>query len=216
MSLILSTKVLTATQKRHLFLANLSLVEYDAIRINPLTIELKKTCIENAVFTSQNAVKIFFSNQIAIQNAFCVGEKTSALVEQHGVKVTATAKNAKELATTIAAHYSSLEFDFFCSKQRRNELPDILKANHIKLNEHHSYESVCNYKTFANKFDAVLCFSPLGVESYYRVNNRKPMAICIGETTAKAAKHYTERIIISKTTTIDSVIVKAIKMLSSS
>jgi len=214
MPLVLSTKILTPTQKKHLFLANLSLVEYNAVSILELETALDNASIENAIFTSQNAVKILYSNSITIKNAFCVGDKTAALLKQQGVDIVASATNAEILADEIVKNYSNRRYNFFCSKQRRKELPAILKANQIKLQEHHIYDSISNYKTFNNQFDAILCFSPLGVKSYYGTNKVKPLAICIGETTAKTAKEYTGQVIISNKTSIESVIIKAIKTLT--
>lgn len=214
MPLILSTKILTPTQKRHLFLANLSLVEYNAVSIIKRNVNLQDVTIENAIFSSQNAVYIVDDHSISIQNAFCVGQKTAELVQKKGANIAETADNAKALAQLIVEKYPELKFDFFCSKQRRHELPAILKDHKIQFQEHHIYESVCNYKTFSNQFDAVLCFSPLGVKSYFSKNNNKVLAICIGETTAKAALEYTDQVFVSNKTSVESVILKAIKTLT--
>lgn len=214
MPLILSTKILTQTQKRHLFLAKLSLVEYNGVILRKLPLDLNGLIIKHAIFTSQNAVKYVFENSVDIKHAYCVGEKTAALLDQNGIPVLEKAKNAKELAELLIKNHPEEKFSFFCSKQRRCELPDLLKAEQIDLEEYHVYESICNFKTFDNQFDAVLCFSPIGAESFYTANKVKPLAICIGETTAKAARQYTDDVIVSNRTSVDSVILKAIKTLS--
>jgi uroporphyrinogen-III synthase len=212
MPLLLSTKVLTPTQRRHVFLANLSLVNYNGVIIKSLPLAINSKIVDHGIFTSKNAVKFAFQNSITVKNAYCVGEKTSIFLEQSGINVLETATNAKSLARKIIKKHSKLDFSFFCSKQRRNELPELFEANRISFKEYYVYESICNFKTFDNEFDAVLCFSPIGVESYFSVNKYRPLAICIGETTAKAAREFTDKVIISNKTSIESVILKAIKI----
>ena len=214
MSLVLSTKILNASQKRHLFAAGIDLVEYNAVQIKPLEPNLKKSYFENAIFTSQNAVKLAINQNIKVKNAFCIGDKTSALLRKNNIQLMAKATHAKELANEIVENHPEKSFDFFCSRQRRDELPEILNKNNIKLNEHHLYESVSNFKKFSNAFDAVLCFSPLGIKAYYEIHTHRPPAICIGLTTVNAAKQYTEKVYQASKTSIESVVIKAIKTFS--
>ena len=214
MPLVLSTKILDASLKRHLFAANIDLVEYNAIQIKALKSDIKDKYFQNTIFTSQNAIKIALNQNIKIDQVFCVGGKTEALLKQNRLNVISKADNARDLADIILEKYADKSFDFFCSKQRRNDLPDLLKENHIQLKEHHLYDSVCNFKIFPNDFDAVLCFSPLGVKSFYSVHKSPPLAICIGTTTAEAAKQYTKNVILSSQTSVESVVIKAIKTFS--
>lgn len=53
-------------------------------------------------------------------------------------------------------------------------------------------------------------FSPSGVESHFMYNQHKGPVFCIGETTAKEAKKYTDKIIVAETPTITAVILKTI------
>lgn len=211
MPLVLSTKILSQAQKRHLFAADIGLVEYNALKIQALNPNLETREFENAIFTSQNAAKLAIAERIQIKNAFCVGNKTSNVVKQNNIDLKTQSKNARALANLIVEKYPEKSFDFFCSKQRRDDLPDILKQNNISLKEYHLYESVCNYKTFPNRFDAVLCFSPLGVKTYYEMHNTKTLAVCIGNTTADMAKRYTEKVSVASKTSIESVLIKTIK-----
>lgn len=67
---------------------------------------------------------------------------------------------------------------------------------------------------FAQKWDGILFFSPSGVESFVLENNLANSAVfCIGETTAAAAKKYTSSVIVANSTTVESVIAKAVKAL---
>ncbi|MGX1022885.1 uroporphyrinogen-III synthase [Psychroflexus sp. MBR-150] len=213
MPLVLSTKILNPIQKRHLFAADISLVEYNAVQIKALYPDLP-THFKNGVFTSQNAVRLAMAQNIKINNVFCVGDKTAEYLKSFNLNVQLKADYAKDLAEQIIRYYPDEHFDFFCSKQRRNDLPDILSKHNVSLKEYHLYDSVCHLKTFLNTFDAVLCFSPLGVKSYYEIHNQKPIAICIGKTTAKVAEYYTKEVYQASKTSVDSVILKAIKTLT--
>ena len=211
MSTVLSTKVLSPNQKRHLFAANIGLVEYDAVQIIALNPELPTQHFKNAIFTSQNAVKYAMARNLKIDNVFCVGDKTSKYLKGLNFDIKLKAQYAKDLATEIVNNYPSEHFDFFCSAQRQNDLPNAFLKSQVSLKEYHLYDSVCTFKTFPNEFDAILCFSPLGVKSYYSVHKQKPSAICIGQTTANAAKHYTKNVYQASKTSIDSVVIKTIK-----
>ncbi len=212
MPLVLSTKILPPNLKKHFFLSDISLVEYEAVKIKPTDISLSKIHFENAIFTSQNAVKLAFEkHQLEFEHVFCVGEKTSNLIQSYGSRPNWVAQNAAELAKELLKHFPECSFDFFCSAQRRDELPNLLKNNHINLREHHLYHSVLDPKIFSNDFDAVLCFSPLGVKAYYENHKKQPMAICIGETTAATARTFTRNVLVANKTSIESVIIKTIK-----
>ncbi|RRO24308.1 uroporphyrinogen-III synthase [Flavobacteriaceae bacterium 14752] len=211
MPTVLSTKILNSRQKRHLFAANIGLVEYNAVEIKPLYPDLPTHTFKNVIFTSQNAVRLAMAKDIKIDKVFCVGDKTAKYIESFGLNIQLKAYYARDLALQIIKKYPYEHFDFFCSAQRRDDLPFALSKHQVSLKEYHLYDSVCSFKTFTNRFDAVLCFSPLGVKSYYTIHDKKPMAICIGKTTAKAAELYTKAVYVASKTSIDSVVIKAIK-----
>lgn len=215
MPIVLSTKLLNPIQKRHLFNANIGLVEYNAVQIKALNPDLPTQSFKNAIFTSQNAVRLAMSKNLNIENVFCVGRKTSKSLENYNLNIKSRTDYAEDLAKEIVNTYPSDHFDFFCSKQRRDDLPKALSKHQVSLKEYHLYDSVCNFKKFTNPFDAVLCFSPLGVKSYYEAHNHQnPIAICIGKTTAKAAEFYTKEVYEASKTSIDSVVIKAISIFS--
>ncbi len=77
------------------------------------------------------------------------------------------------------------------------------------------YKTTLNPKKFDRQFDAVLFFSPSGVQSFFSENNIAiGKAICIGKTTASEAKKYTDNVVIANATTVESVIAKVVKILS--
>tara|TARA_R110002020_G_scaffold72209_2_gene185844 strand:+ start:3195 stop:3854 length:660 start_codon:yes stop_codon:yes gene_type:complete len=215
MPTVLSTKNLKENQKLLLLNAGISLVQYAAIKIDYLPIECP-TNIENAIFTSQNAVKAFFENvpSRAIDNCFCVGKKTKSMLEENGQNVVKMTEYASELADYLVKNHKNDSFQFFCGNIRSDEIPSKLKENNINFKEVEVYKTTLNPKKFERQFDAVLFFSPSGVRSFVsenKINNSK--AICIGNTTASEAKIYTENVVIANATTVESVIAKAVNSL---
>jgi uroporphyrinogen-III synthase len=151
----------------------------------------------------------------SIENCFCVGERTKALLEENGLKVIKMTEYASELAEYLVKNYKNDAFHFFCGNIRSEEIPSKLKANNISFKEIEVYKTSLNPKRIEREFDAILFFSPSGVRSFTSENKIKnSAAICIGTTTAAEAKKHTENVVISNTTTVESVIAKAVKILN--
>ncbi|HBC03198.1 MAG TPA: uroporphyrinogen-III synthase [Aequorivita sp.] len=213
MKSVLSTKKLSPSQRELLINAGVSLVEYNAIKIEFVPFEVSEN-IDNAIFTSQNAVKAVMSYGLGDRSCFCVGEKTKSLLEENGQNVIKMAEYASELGDYLAKNYKNDSFQFFCGNIRSDEIPSKLIENDIIFEEIEVYKTTLNPKKFERQFDAVLFFSPSGVRSFVsenKMNNSK--AICIGTTTATEAKKYTENVVIANATTVESVIAKAVKLL---
>ncbi|SRX52811.1 uroporphyrinogen-III synthase [Aequorivita sp. CIP111184] len=213
MPAVLSTKKLSESQKSLLLSAGNSLLEYNAIKIDFIPFEVRSTIV-NAIFTSQNAVKSIQNLSLVVQDCFCVGEKTKLALEKSGHKVIKMTEYASELADYLVKNHTNDPFYFFCGNIRSDEIPSKLKENNIPFEEIEVYNTTLNPKKFGRKFDAILFFSPSGVRSFFsenKINNAK--AICIGKTTASEAKKYTENVLISNTTTVESVIAKAVNTL---
>ncbi|MEW7289354.1 uroporphyrinogen-III synthase [Aquimarina sp. 2304DJ70-9] len=208
---ILSTKKLSFAQKELVLNSGLGFVEYNGIEIELLEIK-KDTQIQNAIFTSKNAVKAIIESGINVSNCFCVGSTTKKLLEKNGQKVIETAQNASDLAKIIIKKHKNESFLFFCGNLRRNELPDLLQQNNIKVKEQVVYKTYLNSKKFDRSFDGILFFSPSGVQSYVAENSiKKSTVFCIGATTASEAKKHTDTIIIANKPTVENVIVQAVK-----
>ena len=216
MQTILSTKKLTPSQKNLILGAGFSVVEYDAIKIEALEFEIPQH-LENLIFTSKNGVYAFSDrNRISSEktNCFCVGSKTEALLIKKGFNVIKTAQNAQELAAHITKEHKNEHFSFFCGTNRRDELPQLLNEKKVSLEEIEVYNTVLNEKSFQQKFDAILFFSPSGVQSFTAQNSLKnTLAVCIGSTTASEVKKHTENYTTANATTIESVIARAVKAL---
>ena len=83
MKKIISTKTLSASDKNHLLQAGVSLIEYDALKIETLPFSIASD-YDTYLFSSQNAVvalKQYWGNQNTahLHRAliYCVGEKTA-------------------------------------------------------------------------------------------------------------------------------------------
>lgn len=226
---VLSTKKLSRSQEELLLNAGIMLESYDAIQITPLDFKAPEF-IKNAIFTSQNGVDSFFKNKdsaTVIERCFCVGEKTGVKLKENGQKVVKTTENAVKLAHFIIKNYENDSFSFVCGSRRRNDIPDLLKEEKIPVFELKTYKTELKPRYFNKKWSKIMFFSPSGVESF--VNGQKEgkttsemepeyfsntTAICIGETTATAAKKYISNVIVANSTTVESVIATTLKTIA--
>src|SRR5690606_37559246 len=125
-----------------------------------------KERIKNAIITSQNTVNALLHKKVEIENCFCVGEKTKAMLKANGLEVKVMTDYGKELAEIIVKDYAEEAFTFFCGNLRRDELPTMLKENNVPFDEIEVYRTVLKPKKFDRSFDGVLFFSPSAVESF--------------------------------------------------
>jgi len=210
---VLSTKKLALNQKELLLNSGIGFVEYDAISNKFIDFDLRKEVVENAIFTSKNAVKAIAEKHLEIKNCFCVGDKTSAFLKEKGYLIVETAENAKDLAQKIIQDHNEKQFHFFCGNKRREELPHLLRENNIQLSETVVYETSLNFKKFESDFDGILFFSPSAVQSFTKENKINSIAFCIGETTVNEVKKHSENVIIASKPSIENVIVKVVSNL---
>jgi uroporphyrinogen-III synthase len=211
---ILSTKKLSGEQKQALLNANLEIIDTDFIQTQNKPFELKDLN-ENLIFTSQNAVHSILSNskaeELKSKNVFCVGLKTKILLSENGFNVVAYTGYASDLAEIITLIYRNESFTFFSGNLRRDTLPQALKEAEVKFNEIQVYDTSLTPQKIKTSIDAILFFSPSGVESYLKDNTiKKETCFCIGETTAEALHKITKNIIIADQPTVEDVIEDAI------
>jgi len=152
------------------------------------------------IFTSKNAVEAVISlleDQHPDWSIYCIGHATKESVADYfgEDKIMATADNATDLAELIVQENPVDEALFFCGNQRRDELPDRLKANDIEVQEIRVYHTVAVPKKITKKYDGIVFFSPSAVDSFFTVNKLPPNTIlfAIGNTTANSIKKYSER-----------------------
>ncbi|MDT0645546.1 uroporphyrinogen-III synthase [Zunongwangia sp. F260] len=214
MPTLLSTKKLSTAQKQLVLNSGLRFVEYDAIQID--FVDFKAISVENAIITSKNTAKAVIKNNISIQKCFCVGEKTSEVLKNHNYKIVEVADYGRNLANIVLNKYSDQSFSFFCGNKRREEIPSVLKENHIAFEEIEVYKTRLNFQHFQQEFDGILFFSPSAVQSFTKENQLKDSIVfCIGKTTASEAKKHTENIVTATKPSIENVIVQAVKNLKS-
>ena len=207
---ILSTKKLTSEQKQALVNANLEILDVDFIQTQNKSFELKDLN-DNLIFTSQNAVHSVLSDpkaeELKSKNVFCVGLKTKILLSENGFNVIAYTGYASDLAEIITLIYRSESYTFFSGNLRRETLPKALKDAEIKFNEIQVYDTSLTPQKIKTAADAILFFSPSGVESYLKDNTiKKETCFCIGDTTAEALHKITKNIIIADQPTVEDVI----------
>ena len=192
----------------------LKLSEADFIATKKQNFELKGIN-ENLIFTSQNAAQSILEcenvEELKSKNVFCVGLKTKILLSESGFNVIAYTGYAADLAEIISLIYANESYTFFSGNLRRETLPKALKEANIKFNEIQVYETTLTPQKIKTPVDAILFFSPSGVESYLKDNTiKKETCICIGETTAESLAKITKNIVIAEQPTIEDVIEECI------
>lgn len=211
---ILATKILSANQKQELVKAHFQVIEADFIKTETENFELTELN-DNLIFTSQNAVRSFLKNpkqeeliqQLRNKNVFCVGLKTKILLSEAGFNVVAYTGYASDLAEIITLIYANESYTFFSGNLRKDTLPKALAEAGIKYNEIQVYKTSLTPHKIKEAVDAILFFSPSGVESYLKENKiKKETCFCIGETTAEALEKVTKNIIIADQPSVENVI----------
>lgn len=206
---ILSTKKLTNNQKE--LLNNFIVDEIELIEISFNASVKLQNPVKNAVFTSKNAVfgvfNQFPSDELQLENVFCVGDKTAQFLAEKNVKISIKANSAQELADEILLNKNIEEVYFFCGNLRRNELPEILTENNIKVIEVEVYSTNFKPVKIKNTYDGILFFSPSSVKSYLLKNtDTQSVAFCIGNTTASEAINDFENVFVADEPTVENVI----------
>ena len=212
---ILSTKILSDNQIQALESANFNVIEADFIQIKNQKFELKELN-DNLIITSQNAAQSLLLQPefaaLKTKNVFCVGLKTKALLEENGFNVIVYVDYASDLAEIITLIYANESYTFFSGNLRKETLPKALKAAKIKFNEIQVYETSLTPQKIKVAVEAILFFSPSGVESYLKENTiKKEFCFCIGETTADALQKTVKKILIAAQPSIDEVIEEVIE-----
>ncbi|CAM4054827.1 uroporphyrinogen-III synthase [Flavobacterium weaverense] len=211
---ILSTRTLLKDQKEALVNANFNVVEVDFIKTQSNPFKLNEIN-ENLIFTSQNAVQSFLldpkAEALKSKNVFCVGLKTKIMLSESGYNVVAYTGYAEDLAEIITLIYASESYTFFSGNLRRETLPKALKEAKIKFNEIQVYETTLTPQKIKTPVEAILFFSPSGIESYLKENKIKnETCFCIGTTTSSALEGITKNVIVATQPTIEDVIEEVI------
>lgn len=204
---ILSTKIINLTIDKNRF----DYFEHDFIQTKSIDFEYHDNYNLN-IFSSQNAVESILKSKhlekIKSKPCLCVGQKTKQLLLKHQFEVLDVADYAEQLTEIINQNYQSKTFTFFCGNLSLPTIPDFFTKKDIIFAKVLVYETIKTSKGYPNDIDALLFFSPSGVESFLEQNqmtNQK--CFCIGQTTAKALTFLNHsQIIVSEKQTIEAVL----------
>ena len=203
---LLSTKCLSVEQQNRLIQTGVSYSCWDFIKSTPTNFKANPEN-KSLIFSSQNAVKSVFNQfRFSGNNCYCVGEKTQKLLEENGQKVVKMTQNASILADFILKNTKKEPFLFFTGNQRMPVIEAAFARENRSLEVVETYTSSAQPKAMGN-YDAVLFYSPSGVESYLQNNSLvDSTSFAIGETTAQSLKKYTDNIITATQPTIEHLI----------
>lgn len=197
-----------------------SFIQVEPIKDDNLNEELEELCKLHltAVFTSANAIAALSGVLTKCKpnwNIYCIGKatRTAALAHFDISMIKGTANDATLLADVIKSH-GIKEVVFFCGDKRLDALPDFLFRNDIMVHEIVVYKTKETPEQVKKHYQAIMFFSPNGVNSYFRVNELDPHTVlfAIGNTTAGAVRAKTKnKVVVSETPSKDFMIDKVIE-----
>jgi len=213
---VLSTKKLEPSLLEKAKENNIEIQEQEFISIKSIwnketyesLLHFAKGGLLDMAITSANAVDVLNMYMIAEDplyilnwNFFCLSGKTKKAIQASRFlqkNIAGDGENALELSKKIIAAGIN-DIIFCCGNKRREELPAILKTAGIKVHEVILYETLESPKAVNAYFDAIIFFSPSGVQSFFSANELKKETICfsIGSTTTSSIKTFTSNRVIT-------------------
>ncbi len=194
---MLSTKILDDSVLQYGAQYNINIVCHAFTQIVPLSFFLSTQQLniyDSIVFTSQNAVFQFFSQGYKISSSlsvFCISEQTQIALKNYGITTVQSALNAKALAEKIIQHQTK-KILHVCSKQRLTILETKLSNHHIQYDCLEVYDTIAkDVVVDMTSFDAILFYSPSGVESFFASHQleKRQIISCIGTSTATGVQN---------------------------
>lgn len=135
---------------------------------------------KSVIFTSKNAVDHFFKMAAEMRVAvpedtkyFCVSESTAYYLQKYIIyrkrKVFHGKQSINDLVDVIKK-YKDEKFLWPCTNIHKQEIPDCMKANGIRLTEAVIYKTVCSDLSDLAKvnYDLLVFFSPSCVKSLFK------------------------------------------------
>jgi len=203
----LSESLLEDVRNRGVVIDTVSFIETEPIQTIEVQQEIEQALAKTAVviFTSMNAVEAvaYYMDEKPDWYIYCIGGTTQKLVKEYfgEAAIAGTASDAAELAELVVEDGTGEEIIFFCGDQRRDELPSVLEANGLDLEEIVVYQTVAVPHKITKAYNGILFFSPSAVDSFFSGNkiNGPTLLFAIGNTTAKTIKKYsTNKVIVSE------------------
>ena len=189
---ILSTKKLQWHQKTDLLNKRFSLIEIPFIDIKLQ--EFEWILSDVIIITSSNALESlirFHKNSVTHQVFWCVGQYTKQNLESNGYIVEHCFDYAKELNHFIINNHQSKSFLWLRGNLTTQDLTKEFEQSEIIWQEKIVYQTALNPQLVDEPVDAILFYSPSGVDSFFKYNTvNHQICFCIGQSTARALKQY--------------------------
>ena len=155
------------------------------------------------VFTSGNALRsvaTILESHKPHWSVYCLGNTTYELAKSifGDQQIRQTATDAALLAKAIITDKAISEVIFFCGNLRRNDLPDLLHKNNIRVKEIITYYTRSVLQEIKRDYNAVLFFSPSAADSFFSHHSlpEKTRVFVIGATTAEKVKSSTRNMVV--------------------
>lgn len=195
---ILSTAILPEGAVNRLQEEGFELVQHSFIQTQSIFSTENKSFLsafasqkKNVLFTSANAVNSVIEqleNTKPNWHFYCISGKTKDAVSAYWgtEKILGYGNDALEILETMTSEIPQ-EIIFFCGNKRLDTLPDTLTDRGFDVKELIVYQTELSSTKLENSFDAIIFFSPSGIESFLQQNTIPMEAIlfAIGNTTAK-------------------------------
>lgn len=218
----LDTSLIDEAAAQGIILDIRSFIETRPITAEALNRHIRELSVHplTAIFTSINAVEAVAGflraetgsaplNNTLPWKIFCLGYATRTLAREYfGEEAFAETSDSSTpfdsagvLADFIIRQGVTQEVFFFCGDQRREELPNKLQQQGIRVNEITVYSTTQIPQKTDSSYDGIVFFSPSAVHSFFSANPLPADAtllFAIGQTTAAAIRSYcTNQIITS-------------------
>ena len=202
MTKILFTRPIDDASRLTLTEANLDFTETSFLRYTPSVSDevlkaIRSGLSQHLVFTSQNAVRIFFqtldNQRLKLPNlAQChaISGSTKIMLQKFNHAPTLTGDSAKLLARAILKKKDIDKVTFICGNLRLSDLPNTLTKNNVKVQELVVYRTEWTPLSIRTPYDAIVFFSTSAVDSFLINNKLDPEMpyFTLGKTTATYLK----------------------------
>ncbi len=202
MTKILFTRPIDEASREALIEAKLDFTETSFLRYTPSVSDdvlkaIRAGLSQHLVFTSQNAVRIFFqtldNQRLKLPHAtqcYAISGSTKTMLQKFNHAPTLTADSAKLLARVILKKVNPDTVTFVCGNLRLPDLPTILTKNKVNVQELVVYRTEWTPLSIRTPYDAIVFFSTSAVDSFLINNKLHPEMpfFTLGKTTATYLK----------------------------
>ncbi len=210
--LLMSTKILPPPLKERIVQNGLAYIEYDAIRISPIPFEIPPAA-DVVIFSSQNATNTVLKKAHSLHQSIvlCVGKQSERLLLENQIKPLKTTENMSLLIDFIENLDKNDRFLHFCGNRRLPLLAKKMAEWECNFEEIMVYKTELTNSKIETTPNALLFFSPSGVESHEKHNDiTNTHCFCIGNTTATALKQTPKSVHIMEKPNTEQLVAKAI------